>query len=172
MLNTTNPNQTSETAQLSNAKNNLENLNKDGITPNIMDGKAIYNQLPNVKDENQMPYGINYNQATKNDTQNHTQNITIVNNQPLPGSIIIEQKETIIPVDFRTESVTMKCPNCKNNIQTQIEKSLNCGACALNGFCCCVYPIVQCCNNKECGCMNCKHTCPKCGRIIGHYHAM
>ena len=92
---------------------------------------------------------------------------TIVNTE----TAIVKEPVIIIPPSLKSEPVTMTCPFCKNLITTRTYSTCNYVACCcfllFNIFYCCV----QICSGKNVLCVDITHTCPNCGRVIGHYNS-
>ena len=92
--------------------------------------------------------------------------------------IIVNQTEPVIiaqpisPSKLGTFPVYMYCPNCKVSVTTNVEKKWNWGSCCL----CCwttitIWFLIQICRDKQITCYDAKHSCPKCGRIIGEFES-
>ena len=89
-------------------------------------------------------------------------NNAIVVNQAKPTYLVSGQ------VKFRDRPVSIVCPYCKNVINTVISHNFSCCACCFCVLgCCIVLPCIQCINGKSLGCFDTKHTCPKCGAVLG-----
>jgi len=166
-------NQTLETTQLSNSNKNAINLNFPQMnqTPNMQVN-------PTNNPTFSQTFNPTYNPANNfNPTFSPQFNPTI--NQPINVNIqtpTAEIKKRIIfraPTKFGGESTTMSCPFCSEEIQTQVNKSIN-----IKAICTAIATfyvglvLMQACNNKEIGCQDVEHICPKCGYKIGTYYAM
>jgi hypothetical protein len=178
MLNYQNQNnQTLETTQLSNTNQNAINLNIPQMiqTPNMQvnpTNNPTFNQTFNPTSN-----PINNFIPTFNPQFNPQFNPTI--NQPVNVNIhtptpVIEKKTTFVPLPkFGSEPTIMACPFCKKEIQTQVNKSMN-----IKAICTAIatfyvgFVLMQACNNKEIGCQDVEHSCPKCGSKIGAYLSM
>ena len=92
----------------------------------------------------------------------------VVVNQPAPEVAL----SALNPDIYKIAPVTVKCPFCKKVVTTSVETSCSCAACC---FCCwtgyLIYMCIQCCRNKDICCCNAEHSCPSCGKQIGHYSA-
>ena len=92
--------------------------------------------------------------------------------------VIVNQTEPVIvahpilPTKLGTFPVYMNCPNCKTSVMTNVEKKWSWASCCL----CCwtgllILFLIQLCRDKQITCYDAKHTCPKCGRILGEFES-
>lgn len=149
-----NPNQTLETVQLTNKpQQNQTFINTpQGIQPNIQVNPTVN---PSIQG------GITIS--------------PIIQTQQAP-QISIKPSRTITrpnPINVGLEPETMNCPFCSEPIETQVTNSTNMKSILVGIASCFVgLALFQICNNKNVGCQDAEHKCPKCGYKIGCYYAM
>ena len=89
---------------------------------------------------------------------------SIVNNQVRP--------KPIDPDTLRSKSVSLVCPFCKSQINTNVEQ-----ICSWSNLCCSIFTtpitwaIFQCCRKKDYNCYDTEHSCPNCKIKLGQYKA-
>ena len=158
MFNISRQNQNLETTQLANTSQNTLNL----TVPKIGSSNIYAN--PN----NNPQFSQNFNPIINN---NPSIKVEVKNDLP---KIEVKTKRTISrPVKFGLESKKMNCPFCDEPIQTGTKTSMNMKALltAIGTFYI-GFVIMQACKNKEISCLDCEHSCPNCGNVIGTYYAM
>ena len=93
------------------------------------------------------------------------QNVKIVQNQVDP------KNENLFPT-FKSTAIRMVCPFCQAKIRTFVETNLNClNLCCYCWTTCLVWTCFQLIRGKDLSCSDARHSCPKCGRTLGHYEA-
>lgn len=167
-----NTNQTLEAQQLANSRQNAMNLTG---TP-MMQPNPLLNFNSNPVNAPAINPQINPNinpviSPVNNPVNTFNPSVNVVNTMP---NIEVKTKRTITRSQkFGIDPVPMNCPFCENPILTQVEKSTNMKAmCAAIGLCYVGFVCLQSCKKKAVGCDDFQHSCPKCGNIIGTYHAM
>lgn len=147
MQTTQNQNQTLETIPISNNHYNPMPVNTPQVAQPINQANPIYNQ--NI-------------------------NPTVIINQKQPD-VVIKTTKTFIsePIKFGPESMSTSCPFCKEVNPTVVKKNYNIKAILTAiGTCFVGFACLQICNNKEIGCQDSIHTCPKCNHNLGTYYIM
>jgi len=93
--------------------------------------------------------------------------------QPQPVIQINQTRTFTGPLKLGLESKRINCPHCNQEIDTQIETSMNMKALITAIATLYIgYVLIQICKNKEVTCVDCEHSCPNCKHIIGKYLAM
>lgn len=166
MFNISRQNQNLETTQLANTSQNTLNLTVPKIgSSNIY---ANPNNNPQFSQNFNPQFNPNFNPIINN---NPSIKVEVKNDLP---KIEVKTKRTISrPVKFGLESKKMNCPFCDEPIQTGTKTSMNMKALltAIGTFYI-GFVIMQACKNKEISCLDCEHSCPNCGNVIGTYYAM
>ena len=102
-----------------------------------------------------------------------TPTTTIIINQPAP--IVTEGTEphlVLNPDLFKMKSITIKCPYCKNTINTKVRLSFSFKSCCLCVIACWgIFACFQACRYKDVCCCDADHYCTVCGRKLGSYVA-
>ena len=123
------------------------------------------------------------NSQTQNENINN-QNKSSTQNQLFPVVFDDVNKHIYINTKFfKTNSLLLKCPFCKNVINTKIEKSFKKRDIFCLSFLFCItlsiyntglyfigYKGIKS-NCKDCLCFNVKHFCPYCNKLIYHYES-
>ena len=78
-----------------------------------------------------------------------------------------------VPIKFTKSPMAIVCPRCGASVTTVTQEECNWSACCL----CCytgfhIFACIQCCNGKDIGCTDVKHSCPNCGNLVGGYIAI
>ena len=78
----------------------------------------------------------------------------------------------VLPPTLGGSPAFMICPNCKQNITTNVEKKWSWGSCCL----CCwtgvvIWIIIQYLRKKDITCYDATHKCPNCGRTVGQFES-
>ena len=165
-MNLTNPNQTLETAPLSN--NNVQNLG------NL--------NSPQMNPPNNMVNPVNAPQFNQNVSHQGNPNIGVnptITNAPtitvnVGGNEKPKKTKTFAPLDLGLEPEVMTCPYCEESITTQTKKNINTKALLIAIFTFYIGMVLgQMCKGKSIGCEDCEHSCPNpdCRRKIGKYNA-
>jgi len=89
-----------------------------------------------------------------------------------PATTVIHQQVPFVPA-YGPQPLTTTCPNCKEQIQTQIEQKTSgfayilAGVICIVGFWCgcCLIPLAM--DSLK----DVKHTCPKCNAYLGMYRS-
>ena len=108
----------------------------------------------------------NYGSPIQAGANDQTQ--VIINNQDKPVIFI----QPILPTKLGTSPVYMNCPNCKVPVITNVEKKwswCSCCLCYWTGLL--IWFLIQLCRDKQITCYDARHTCPKCGRILGEFES-
>ena len=96
---------------------------------------------------------------------------------PQPQMIVNQQipvvSSLIDPEVFKTTSIVIECPFCRNVISTNVKKSFNCFTCVLCFFSgIFFFALIQYCRSKNIACSDAVHTCPRCGQKVGEYSSL
>ncbi len=89
----------------------------------------------------------------------------------IQGPIINAPTVPVIIREFKNKPISITCRFCRNNITTKTEESLNLFACCCCLFLCPLYVCYKCLSDKDGGCFDYTHSCPRCGAILGKYKA-
>ena len=173
-MNLTNPNQTLETAPLSN--NNVQNLGNLN-SPQMNQPNMAYPQMNPV---NNMAFPVNAPQYNQNVSHQVNPNIGVnptITNAPtitvnVGGNEKPKKTKTFAPLDLGRDPEVMTCPYCEEPITTLTKNNINTTALLVAIFTGYIgMVLVQMCKGKSIGCEDCEHSCPNCRRKIGKYNA-
>ena len=104
-----------------------------------------------------------YGKPAGGPVMNETQGAILNQNRP----IIVHN--TLAP-KFETKPVAMTCQFCQRPVNTLVHKSCNCCTvllCIFTGLF--IWILIQCCRSKPITCCDAEHTCPNCGKTLGHF---
>ena len=184
-MNITNPNQTLETAPLTN--NNIQNLNAPQMNPAMVNpmvnpqmNPAMVNPMMNPQMNPGMVNPTNAPQFNQNASHQVNPNISVsptITNAPNITVNVTNDKpkraKTFIPLDLGLDPETITCPHCEETITTDTKKIMNMKALLIAiGTFYVGLVLTQVIKGKSIGCEDCEHTCPLCKRKIGKYNAL
>ena len=166
-------NQSLETNQLTNETQNVINLNvprtnQPNLLPNMNNNPQntqTYNpqNTQSYNPQNTQTYNPQNTQTYNPQTTINFNPIITTSPPPQPQPVIqINQTRTFTgPLKLGLESKRINCPHCNQEIDTQIETSMNMKALITAIATLYIgYVLIQICKNKEVTCVDCEHSCP------------